>query len=68
MPAMPAMPALPDAPPTAAPPVPTRRPEAGYYRPGGTSNYKPASAIMAGADEANPSGVTPVSFESPAGP
>ncbi len=40
---------------------PTRRPDPGY-RPGGTSSYRPAKALLAG--EETDEGIQPVSFES----
>lgn len=53
--------------PAAAPAVPTRRPDPGY-RPGGTSSYRHSRTILAGSDETTPTGVTPVSYETPASP
>lgn len=61
--------AAPAFPPATPPAVPMRRPDAGY-RPAGTSNYRPGSKILAGADEPPRAagGVMPASFEEPASP
>lgn len=63
-----APPSMTPAVPAATPPaVPVRRPDSGY-RPAGTSNYRPGSRILAGAEEPPQAGVVPASFQAPASP
>lgn len=47
--------------------APARRPDPGY-RPGGTSSYRPARAILADEQPAAPSAVRTAAYEVPAGP
>jgi hypothetical protein len=58
-------PAAPPTSPAGGPPAPaTRRPDP-CYRPGGTSSYRPAQAILADDQPAAPSGVRTAAYEVP---
>lgn len=64
---------MPPSPSTLAPPsaqpsaAPARRPDPGY-RPGGTTSYRPARAILADEQPAAPSAVRTAAYEVPAAP